>query len=138
MARRRPKLHLVGNDPADVFEDMDALRKAQPETPSPTFQRRYRPRAAEYFARIPHNKGRALGRLQISGTAWWLLVELDRLIFENRNNPVKLTAHSLKAAGISRYAKIRALRQLARTGVISIERMPGRALLVTHHWYPLQ
>jgi hypothetical protein len=51
--RRRVKLHLVGQDPADVFEDLDRLR-GEMATP----QRRSR--ATETFARIPHDKGLAL------------------------------------------------------------------------------
>jgi tripartite-type tricarboxylate transporter receptor subunit TctC len=46
--RRKPKLHLVGQDPANIFEDLDQLRA---DLTTPTQQRK---RTTETFARIPH------------------------------------------------------------------------------------
>jgi hypothetical protein len=86
------------------------------------------------FARIPHDRARRLYRL--SGSAWALLIELDRLIFDGRGkNPVKLTHRCLEAAELSRFAAKRALRVLEKAGVISVEHKRGRAPLVTHLWF---
>jgi hypothetical protein len=140
MAKKRGRLRLVSTqeDPADVFNDLDALRRAQPAPARPAFQGQRRQRMAETFARIPHNRGRVLGHQHLTGTAWWLLIELDRLIFEGRGkNPVRLTHRRLKAAGLSRFAAMRALRPLEAAGIVSVERRRGRAPLVTSLWFPV-
>lgn len=133
---RRPRLRLVGTaDPTDVFNDLDALRQEQR---APGSQRR--PRLKETFARIPHDRAIALARHRISGPAWFILVELDRLLLKGHGrNPVRLTNRNLRVAGIPRYAKTRALRQLAKAGVVQIvESRPGHPPLLAHLWYPMQ
>src|SRR5262245_2410164 len=86
--RRRAKLHLVGQDTADVFNDLDQRR-----APMAVLQRRAK--TAETFARIPHNKGLALYRSRIGRGAWAILIELDRLILKaGGRNPVRLWAAS--------------------------------------------
>ena len=138
MAKKRGRLRLVSaHDPASVFDDLDALRRAQTAPAEPAFQGQRRQRSSETFARIPHDRARALYQ-HIGGPAWMLLIELDRLIFEGRGkNPVKLTNRCWKAVGLSHDAKTRALHQLEAAGVISIEQRPGHAPLVTHCWFPV-
>jgi hypothetical protein len=130
--KRKGKLRLVSNnEPESVFNDLEALRQLAPVSIR-------RARSTETFARIPHDRGRELGRRKLSGAAWALLVELDRLIFEGRGqNPVKLTHRSQKAVGLCRPTTRRALQQLEEAGVVSIERRPGRAPLVRHQWFPV-
>src|SRR5262245_22990758 len=101
MAKNRGRLQLVSShDPSHIFDDLDALCRAQGAPTKPTIQRKRRPRLAETFARIPHDRARRLYRL--SGAAWALLIELDRLIFEGHGcNPVRLTTKSLKASGLT-------------------------------------
>jgi len=102
------------------------------------FQGQRRQRSSETFARIPHDRGFELNRRNLSGAAWALLIVLDRLIFEGHGkNPVKLTHRWLKAAGLSRFAAMRALRLLESAGVVSVERRRGRAPLVAHRWFPV-
>ena len=48
--KRRPKLHLVGQELADIFEDLEQLRDDL------TTPRQRRQRSQETFARIPHDK----------------------------------------------------------------------------------
>ena len=126
--KRRAKLHLVGQDPVDVFEDLDQLRG---ELAAP--QRRLR--ATETFARIPHDKGLALN---VSGTAWRVLIELDRLILKaGGRNPIPLSSKRLRAIGLKAGTRMRALRQLEATGVILIKRRGrGYSPWVFHTWYP--
>ena len=137
MAKKRGRLQLVSpHDPANVFDDLDALRQAQAAPAAPAFQGQRRQRSTETFARIPHDRARRLYHLR-GRTVWVLLIELDRLILEGRGrNPVKLTSQCLKAIRLSHDAKTRALRQLAAEGIISIEQRPGQAPLVIHHWFP--
>ena len=133
---RRPKLRLVGStDPTDVFDDLTALRQEQR---TPGSQRRQR--LTETFARIPHARAVELARHRVSGPAWFILVELDRLILKGRGrNPVRMSNRNLRAAGIPRNTKTRALHQLAKAGVVRIiESRPGRAPLLAHLWYPIQ
>ena len=134
MKRKRPKLYPIGQDRADVFNDLDKLRE-EAVVPSPRRQR-----AIESFARIPHDKGLALCKHQLSSSAWGLLIELDRLILNHRGqNPVKLVSARLRALGLTSGNRRRALLQLKAAGVVLIEqRGRGLAPWVTHLWYPRQ
>jgi hypothetical protein len=127
--KRRPKLHLVGQEPADIFQDLDQLR-AGLATPA---QRRKL--LVETFARIPHNKALAL---KISGHAWLVLIELDRIILKSRGrNPVRFWSPRLRGAELHPQARACALRQLERAGIIMIKwRGLGRSPWVFHTWYP--
>jgi hypothetical protein len=129
--RKRPKLHLVGRDPTDVFNDLEKLRS---DLASPPLQR---PRTMESFARVPHDRALELYRHRISGAAWAVLIELDRLILKARGqNPVKFSSRRLRAIGVTGFHRMRALRQLERAGVIQIKRLGrGRAPWVVHLWF---
>ena len=126
--KKRAKLHLVGQDPVDVFDDMDRLRD---DLGAP--QRRTR--VAETFARIPHDKGLAL---DITGNAWRVLIELDRLILKARGqNPLPFSSKRLRAIGLSSNARAYALRRLEAVGVIVIRRRGrGHSPWIFHTWYP--
>jgi hypothetical protein len=135
MKRRRPKLYLVGQDPVDVFNDLDQL---QADLKSP-LQRR--PRAVETFARIPHDKALDLYRKhKLGGPAWIILFELDRLILKHRGrNPVRLESNRLRSVGIVTRTRQFALRQLVTARVVRVERRrSGLSPWVTHLWYPVQ
>ena len=122
------------HNPASIFDDLDALRQAQGTSTKPAFRGPRRPRISETFARIPHDRARRLYRL--SGAAWALLIELDRLIFEGRGcNPVRLTTKSLKDSGLSEKRKRHGLEELEDAGVIAVERKQGRSPLITHLWF---
>lgn len=128
---RRQHLRLVGSsDPTDVFDDLAKLRE---QHPAPSARRA---RCTETFARIPHD--RALDLRHLSGTAWVILIELDRLILKSRGrNPVRFVSPRLRKLGINRKTRSRALRQLVAAGVILVEkRGRGQAPWVTHLWYP--
>jgi hypothetical protein len=130
--KRRLKLHLVGQDPADIFQDLDQLRE---DLATPAQQRK---RVTETFARIPHDKALELYRLKISGHAWQVLIELDRIILKSRGrNPVRFYSPRLRAAGLNHQIRARALWHLERAGVIIIKRRGhGRSPWVFHTWYP--
>jgi hypothetical protein len=132
--KKHSRLRLVGSDdPTSVFDDLDALRRAQIAPAAPAFQGQRRQRSVETFARIPHDRARRLYHL--SGPAWALLIELDRLILEGRGrNPVRLTTKTLKASGLSEKRKRSGLVELEAAGVITVERQRGRSPLVTHLW----
>ena len=132
---RRPRLRLIGSpDPADVFDDLTALRQEQR---APGLERRRR--TTETFARFPHDRALALYR-HIGGPAWAVLIELDRLILKGRSrNPVKLSSARMNAAGLNRHSRLRALRQLEAAGVVRVERRGrGRSPWVLHLWFSRQ
>jgi hypothetical protein len=142
----RRKFRVVGSEAPDtIFDDLDALRKAQTQslagsTPKGTEAHKRRTRLKGTFARIPHEQAYELARYKLSSSAWLILIELDRLILEGRGrNPVRLINRNLKKAGVTNHTKTRALRQLEAAGVISV-RAPGvgKVPWVTHHWFPLQ
>src|SRR5262245_15289036 len=127
------KLRLVSaDDPPNVFDDLDALR-AKTATPL----RHKRARATETFARIPHDQALALHRHRISGTAWIVMVELDRLILKaGGKNPIRFWSSRLRAAGVVSRLRTKALRQLEAAGVVKVEqRGSGLSPWVTHLWY---
>src|SRR5262245_1127162 len=126
----RRRLRFVGApDPTDIFKDLDALRQGKPSG--------CRQRAAETFARIPHDRALAL-RPRPSGTAWLLLFELDRLILRSHGrNPIRLSSARLRGTGISHRSRKRALRGLEAAGAVRVERQgKGQPPLVLHLWYP--
>src|SRR5262249_44917652 len=102
---------------------------------------RHRQRSVETFARIPHDRALELYRRHpISGVAWVVLIELDRLILKHRGqNPVRFVSSRLCAVGLNSHTRVRALRQLEAAGVVEIGRR-GRGLgpWVAHLWYPLR
>jgi hypothetical protein len=130
--KKRPKLHLVGQDPADVFQDLDQLR-ADLAAPS-----QGRKRLAETFARIPHDKALELYRRKLSRHGWAILHELDRAILKaGGQNPVRLWSGRLRAAGLNHQTRARALRELERAEVILVKRLgKGHSPWVFHTWYP--
>ena len=126
---------MAKNDPASIFDDLGALRRAQSTATRPAIQGQRRPHLAETFARIPHDRARRL--YPLSGAAWALLIELDRLIFEGRGrNPVRLTTKSLKDSGLTEKRKRYGLEELQGAGVIVVERKRGHSPLITHLWFP--
>jgi hypothetical protein len=133
MKRRRHKLYLVGQDPTEIFDDLDKL-KSDLASPPPR-----RTRATETFARIPHDKALALHKHRLGSAAWLVLIELDRLILRRRGqNPVRLASARLRMAGIKQNVRANALHQLAAAGVVLVTyRGAGLAPLVTHLWYPV-
>src|SRR6516162_11459442 len=135
MAKKYSRLRLVDSpDPASVFNDLDALRRAQTAPATPAFQGQRRQRSVETFARIPHDRARELFR-HIGGPAWILLIELDRLILEGKGrNPVKLTPAARAAIGLTRWKLDHGLGLLEMARVITVERHRGRSPLITHLW----
>jgi hypothetical protein len=148
--KKRPRLRLVGNGGGGtaIFDDIEKLRAdletAAAATTTPpegsvgqTLTQRRQPET-ETFARIPHDRGLELyRRRRISGPAWAVLIELDRMILTQRGkNLVFFWSPRLWAAGLVRGVRARALRQLAAAGVIEVEwRKKGLSPLVRHLWY---
>ena len=78
MKKRRAKLCLVGQDPADIFSDLGKLKSDLTSPPE------RRTRTTEAFARIPHDKALAIFKYSLSSAAWVVMIELDRLFLKRR------------------------------------------------------
>jgi hypothetical protein len=148
--RKRPNLRLVGKGEGDdgaasIFDDMDGLRAAfvAPSImPTATTAAKSGPlrraRGKETFAPIPHDRAIELYRRRISGSAWAVLVELDRMILAQRGkNPVLFWSPKLRAAGLRASYRTKVLRELEAAGVVEVTwRGRGLSPLVRHLWYP--
>ena len=135
MVKKHSRLRLVGeHDPASVFDNLDALRGAQAAPPGRVSRRR-RPQITELFAPITYTLARKLRDHRVSGTAWFLLVALDQLIYQpGGRSPIKLTGETLASLGLSRWAAYQALEQLEKAGAIAVSRHRGRSPAVTLLW----
>ena len=75
----------------------------------------------------------AAGRLGDAPLA--VLVELAYQAFKTHRNVVPLANAALRSVGVSRLAKVRALRQLEASGLVAVDRRgKGRSPLVTLLW----
>ena len=93
-----------------------------------------RPRPARAkFVQLPYELTlQAAGKLQNAQLA--VLVELAHLRFKTHENPVPLTNTALRAAGIRRDVKLRALRQLREVGLVEVSWRGKKSPLVTILW----
>jgi len=134
MVKKPDQLRLVDSqDSVSVFDDLDALRQAQAApAPSRLASRKHRrPKITTKFVAINHALGRRLWEQRVSATAWFLLVELDRLIHEPQGrNPLSLTTMGLASTGLTTRQVDHALRQLEGAGAVAVERHRGRAPVV--------
>jgi hypothetical protein len=150
--KKRPKLRLVGKGEEDgggagVFDDLDKLRvelasaeALRPPSGTAGHMSSLRRREVETFARIPHNRALKLYPRRLTGSAWAVLIELDRLILAARGrNPVLFWSPRLRAAGLTRHVRTQALKRLEAAGVVEVEwRGHGLAPMVRHLWFPEQ
>ena len=105
--RRKPPLRLVGTGDAAIFDDLEKLQDEQSRLTVP------RKRLTETFARIPHDKALGLWRHRLNGTAWVVLIELDRLILKARGrNPVKFSQSAAAQVWANNSVRAHAFRRL--------------------------
>ena len=98
-------------------------------------KRRQRPQVTEPFAAITYAVARKLRDCRVSGAAWFLLIELDRLLFgPGGENPLRLTSRKLTTSGLTSWTTNRKLYQLERAGLISVFRQRGRCPVITPLW----
>jgi hypothetical protein len=125
----------------EVLKQRRARRRTRSKAASlKTWPRSRRVRETETFARILHDHALELYRHRIGDAAWIVLIELDRMIFAQRGkNPVLFWSPRLRAIGLTAHTRRRALQNLEKAGVITIEgRGNGLSPRVTHLWHPFQ
>ena len=90
-------------------------------------------RARTKFVQLPYEQVlQAAGQLQNAHLA--VLVELAHQMFKTHQNPVPLTNMALRSVGVSRMAKLRALRQLEAVGLVAVAWRGRKRPLVTVLW----
>ena len=98
-----------------------------------------RRREVETFARIPHNRALKLYPRRLTGSAWAVLIELDRMILAARGRKSRSFLEPTAACAVSRDVRTQALKRLEAAGVVEVEwRGHGLAPMVRHLWFPEQ
>jgi hypothetical protein len=102
--------------------------KAKPQLP------RSRRQTGTRFIQLPYERTLAAAG-QLGHAPMAVLVEVAYLAFKAHSKPVPLANKVLRSAGIDRWAKTRALRQLEKAGAVTvIWRSNGRSPLVSLRW----
>jgi hypothetical protein len=96
-----------------------------------------RPASRALFARIPKKLWLKLYEHKVGDAAWACAMELDHIVFRSHKNPVHFSSSTLNKLGLTARTRSRALRALARAGVIQIRHVKkGMAPLVLCLWHP--
>jgi hypothetical protein len=86
-------------------------------------------RSKEHFARLTKERQKLLAGA--SGAAWAIYSYLLTVNWLDLHRPVKLANSVLAELGVSPDAKLRALLQLERAGLVKVKRTGGQAPIVT-------
>jgi hypothetical protein len=121
---RKIKLHLVGQDPADIFNDLDKLKAdsaASPPQPEPT--RKGWRRICTVLPREWELRLQGVKRI----STYRLAIELLYLHWYGKGKPVTVSSKVAKAAKLSDRSKWNALAELKLLGLIEVNRKPRRS-----------
>jgi hypothetical protein len=116
--------------PEQVAQLAPLQKKSAPKARAPRSQRQ----AGTPFVQLPYRRALAVaGRLGVAPMA--VLIEIGYLAFKAHGKPVPLANKTLATAGIDRWAKTRALRELEKAELVTvIWRGNGRSPLVSLRW----
>jgi hypothetical protein len=89
------------------------------------------PSTRSKFIKFPLEWAFQLARAKADGSTYRVALYLLQETWRSGCNRVKLANGTLKAQGVSRWAKYRALDELGRLGLVSTEREDRRSPLVT-------
>jgi hypothetical protein len=129
----------AGKRATDIFDDMDALRAAGIDAPEAKAPVTLKDRKLIEFVMVPYAKAWDCCKKGVFDATTAIVLELDRLIFEQHKNPVLFWSPRLKEIGIKNRVRHDALHRLEADGVIKIiPRGTGRPPLVTYLWRRLQ
>jgi hypothetical protein len=115
----------MNNDPFDL-NNLKLNQEAWPERRAVTPRKIARRR--EHFVMVPWTWVEELSGA--TGQTWHLTMHLLYLHWKGKGAPIKLANGMLKIDGISRASKWRALAELERRGLITVERRPSRSPII--------
>ncbi len=118
-------------------EQLAELQEASSKVKRLKTQSKIQPKRAsspKAFVQLPYERTLALvGQLGDAPSA--VMIELAHLAFKTHQDTVLLANAKLRSVGVSRQAKLRALRQLETAGVVAVDwGGRGRSPLVTPLW----
>jgi hypothetical protein len=130
----------MNDDPFDLAklkltaEQITELAPFQKKSKSKPRLPRSRRQAGTTFIKLPYERAlAAAGRLGNAPMA--VLIEIGYLAFKAHGKLVPLANKALRAAGVTRWAKLRALRQLEAAGFVTVVwRAGGKSPLVSLRW----
>ena len=127
---RKTKLHLVGQDPADIFDDLDKLKagSAVAKPPEPTrkgWQRHGTTVPREWELRLKQATRISTYRLALELLYRRWRTDQDK--FGRAGQPVIVSSEVTSEAGLSARSAANALGQLERLGLIKLVRAQGRS-----------
>jgi hypothetical protein len=94
---------------------------------------RGRRRSKTKFVMLPYEQT-LVAASQLQNAELAVLIELARLAFKLHQNPVPLSNATLRAAGVPRNTKARALQRLEKAGLIAVAWRGQKCPLVTVRW----
>jgi len=126
-----------GGDPFDLVriapEQLPEMAAKQKPIGADKPPRRRRTLRADKFVMLPYEQIlKAAG--QLGNVSLALIIELAYLKFKKRVTLVPLTNVALRAIGIRRQAKVRALHRLEKVGLVKMVRRGKRSVLVEILW----
>jgi hypothetical protein len=83
------------------------------------------------FVKFPWAWANALASNGVGGKVWAVASHILYETWRANGQPIKLPNGMLSRSGVSRDAKIRALRKLEHLGLVSVEWRPSRSPIVT-------
>jgi hypothetical protein len=111
----------------DVFDNLDALRLPDHMVKEARVEPRKVRKRRETFVQTPW---KSIEKMHGVNHTWWVLMYLQHLDWKQNGGPIKLANGMLGLDGISREAKRRALQELERRGLITVERHPRKSPIV--------
>jgi DNA-binding HxlR family transcriptional regulator len=108
----------------DLFDDLGALRLPGDMAVETRVRSRKERKRRETFVQTPW---KSIEKMRGVDHTWSVLMYLQHLSWKQGGGPIKLANGMLEMDGISREAKRRALRELERRGLITVERHPRKS-----------
>jgi hypothetical protein len=125
--RKRAMLRLVSKEDAgkkatDIFDDMEALRASATQNPAESSAKtpKLKDRKVIEFVMVPYAASWKLCETGILCPEMAIILELDRLIYEQHTNPVLLHSPRLAKIGVKGQTRARALKRLEEAGAIRV------------------
>jgi hypothetical protein len=111
----------------DVFDNLETLRQPDGMVTEARVATRKERKRRETLVQTPW---KTVDKMRGVNHTWWILMYLQHLHWRNKGNPIKLANGMLGLDGVPREAKRRAIRELERRGLITVERHPRKSPVI--------